>query len=128
MGSGITTPGSGITTRGIGISSVLWNQGSKFSTFWQSEIKILNDVFEVRDQNFGQKYRISNEKNIPRYDPVIIFFIALLSVVGEKEESSNTVNVRTRDNKVHGEKTIDQVLEKFAFLAKERIKDSEDEF
>lgn len=49
-------------------------------------------------------------------------------VVGEKEEISNTVNVRTRDNKVHGEKTIDQVLEKFAYLAKERIKDSEDEF
>ena len=57
-----------------------------------------------------------------------IFFFAFLSVVGEKEENSNTVNVRTRDNKVHGEKTIDQVLEKFAFLAKERIKDSEDEF
>lgn len=57
-----------------------------------------------------------------------VFFIAFLSVVGEKEENSNTVNVRTRDNKVHGEKTIDQVLEKFAFLAKERIKDSEDEF
>lgn len=55
-------------------------------------------------------------------------FVAFLSVVGEKEEISNTVNVRTRDNKVHGEKTIDQVLEKFAYLTKERIKDSEDEF
>lgn len=54
--------------------------------------------------------------------------IAFLSVVGEKEENSNTVNVRTRDNKVHGEKTVDQVLEKFAYLAKERIKDSEEEF
>lgn len=49
-------------------------------------------------------------------------------VVGEKEENSNTVNVRTRDNKVHGEKSLDQVLEKFAFLAKERIRNSEDEF
>ena len=55
-------------------------------------------------------------------------FVTFLSVVGEKEEISNTVNVRTRDNKVHGEKTIDQVLEKFAYLAKERIRDSEDEF
>ena len=54
--------------------------------------------------------------------------VAFLSVVGEKEEHSNTVNVRTRDNKVHGEKTVDQVLEKFAYLAKERIKDSEEEF
>jgi len=39
----------------------LWTRGSKFSTFWGSEIKILN-VFEIRDQNFGQKYGISNEK------------------------------------------------------------------
>ena len=49
-------------------------------------------------------------------------------MVGEKEESSNTVNVRTRDNKVHGEKSIDQVLEKFVYLAKERVRNSEDEF
>ncbi|RMX43801.1 hypothetical protein pdam_00017062 [Pocillopora damicornis] len=49
-------------------------------------------------------------------------------VVGEKEENSNTVNVRTRDNKVHGEKTVDEVLEKFAHLSKERIRDSEEEF
>lgn len=49
-------------------------------------------------------------------------------VVGEKEETSKTVNVRTRDNKVHGEKSIDQVLEKFSYLAKERIRNSEDEF
>lgn len=51
-----------------------------------------------------------------------------VSVVGEKEENSSTVNVRTRDNKVHGEKSLDQVLEKFACLAKERIRNSEDEF
>ena len=49
-------------------------------------------------------------------------------MVGEKEENSNTVNVRTRDNKVHGEVSIEQVLEKFAYLAKERVRNSEDEF
>ena len=48
--------------------------------------------------------------------------------MGEKEENCNTVNVRTRDNKVHGEKTINEVLDKFAHLSKERIKDSEEEF
>ena len=37
--------------RGIGISSV----------FVESGIKIFN-VFEIRDQNFGEKYGISNEK------------------------------------------------------------------
>lgn len=33
-------------------------------------------------------------------------------VVGEKEKAGNTVNVRTRDNKVHGEFTIDDLIVK----------------
>ena len=35
-----------------------WDQGSKFPMFLWSGIKILN-VFVIRDQNLGQKYRIS---------------------------------------------------------------------
>lgn len=58
----------------------------------------------------------------------MVFGFAFLSVVGEKEANSNTVNVRTRDNKVHGEVGVDQLLEKFAYLSKERIRNSEDEF
>lgn len=38
-----------------------WDQGSKFPMFLWSGIKILN-VFVIRDQNLGQKYRISYEK------------------------------------------------------------------
>ncbi|KRT80942.1 tRNA synthetase [Oryctes borbonicus] len=34
-------------------------------------------------------------------------------VVGEKERSRSTVNVRTRDNVVHGELSIEDVIEKF---------------
>jgi Anticodon binding domain len=45
------------------------------------------------------------------------FFVA---VVGEKEKTSRTVNVRTRDNKVHGEFTIQQVIEKFKNLQQTR--------
>nr|XP_022920739.1 threonine--tRNA ligase, cytoplasmic isoform X1 [Onthophagus taurus] len=37
-------------------------------------------------------------------------------VVGEKERSSNTVNVRTRDNVVHGEISVDGLIEKFNTL------------
>lgn len=36
-----------------------------------------------------------------------------VSVVGEKEKSGNTVNVRTRDNVVHGEIKVDALIEKF---------------
>jgi len=47
-------------------------------------------------------------------------------VVGEKESSNKTVNVRTRDNKVHGEFTLEAVLEKFKELAEQRILKSEE--
>lgn len=48
-------------------------------------------------------------------------------VVGEKERSSETVNVRTRDNKVHGEVSVDDLLVKMRRQADEFIK-NEDEF
>merc|ERR1719150_841665 len=47
-------------------------------------------------------------------------------VVGEKERSNETVNVRTRDNKVHGEFTLSAVLSKFEELSEERILNSEE--
>jgi len=47
-------------------------------------------------------------------------------VVGEKERSNKTVNVRTRDNKVHGEFTVDAVVEKFNNLRDDRVLKSEE--
>ena len=49
-------------------------------------------------------------------------------VVGEREETHGTVNIRTRDNKVHGERTIEQTIERFTQLARERVFNSEDTF
>ncbi|XP_048583343.1 threonine--tRNA ligase 1, cytoplasmic isoform X2 [Nematostella vectensis] len=49
-------------------------------------------------------------------------------VVGEKEATTGTVNVRTRDNKVHGEFSVEAVLNKFATLTSERVRNSEEEF
>ena len=42
--------------------------------------------------------------------------------------TSNTVNVRTRDNKVHGEKSLDALLDRFNALAESKKDDSEAEF
>jgi len=47
-------------------------------------------------------------------------------VVGEKEKSNETVNVRTRDNKIHGEFTLSAVLSKFKELADDKILNSEE--
>merc|ERR1711981_485521 len=49
-------------------------------------------------------------------------------VVGEKEKENETVNVRTRDNKVHGECSVDSVIPKFQKLTVERILKSEEDF
>ena len=47
-------------------------------------------------------------------------------VVGQNEVDNRTVNVRTRDNKVHGEFSLEAVLDKFQELAEQRILKSED--
>ena len=52
--------------------------------------------------------------------------LLLFSVVGEKEKANTTVNVRTRDNKVHGEQSVDSVVEKFKELAQRRLLNSEE--
>ncbi len=56
---------------------------------------------------------------------MVHFFVA---VVGEKEVANNTVNVRTRDNKVHGEHPIDHVISRFRDFAETQIPDAEEKF
>ncbi|XP_042216054.1 threonine--tRNA ligase 1, cytoplasmic-like isoform X2 [Homarus americanus] len=49
-------------------------------------------------------------------------------VVGEKEKTNNTLNVRTRDNKVHGEHSVADVIQKLTTLRVNRVKNWEDSF
>lgn len=49
-------------------------------------------------------------------------------VVGEKEKASGTVNIRTRDNKVHGERTVEETVERLQQLKHSRSKQAEEEF
>ncbi|NP_001005932.1 threonine--tRNA ligase 1, cytoplasmic isoform 2 [Danio rerio] len=49
-------------------------------------------------------------------------------VVGEKEKSSDTVNVRTRDNKVHGERSLTDCMERLKQLKASRTRNAEEEF
>ena len=49
-------------------------------------------------------------------------------VVGEKEASNGTVNVRTRDNKVHGEHSIEKVIERFSVFNSSKCPDAEETF
>ncbi|CAL8350034.1 unnamed protein product [Merluccius merluccius] len=49
-------------------------------------------------------------------------------VVGEKEKMTNSVNVRTRDNKVHGELSLSEVLSRLTLLKQSRCRHAEEEF
>jgi len=49
-------------------------------------------------------------------------------VVGEKELTAQTVNVRTRDNKIHGEHSLDHVISRFNCFRDERTIDAEEKF
>ncbi|KAH9497328.1 Threonine--tRNA ligase 1, cytoplasmic [Dermatophagoides farinae] len=49
-------------------------------------------------------------------------------VVGDKESANNTVNVRTRDNKIHGEISILDLIEKFQQFKKEKTINAEEIF
>ena len=50
------------------------------------------------------------------------------AVVGEKEQTHKTVNVRTRDNKVHGEHGLDHVEARMKHFVESRQKDAEETF
>jgi threonyl-tRNA synthetase len=49
-------------------------------------------------------------------------------VVGEIEKASATVNVRTRDNKVHGEIEIDKLIQKFQNFKETKARSCEENF
>lgn len=49
-------------------------------------------------------------------------------VVGEKEKASDTVNIRTRDNKVHGERTVPETVTRLQQLRGSRSRQAEEEF
>lgn len=49
-------------------------------------------------------------------------------VLGEREKAAGTVNVRTRDNKVLGEKSVDELIARFKELYAKKTLNSEDSF
>lgn len=49
-------------------------------------------------------------------------------VVGEKERANNAVNVRTRDNKIHGEISLASAIDKLKNLKESRTLNAEEEF
>lgn len=49
-------------------------------------------------------------------------------MVGDKEKTANTVNIRTRDNNVHGEFSIEETIQRLEKLKISKTNNSEVEF
>ena len=58
----------------------------------------------------------------------VLLVVCCYAVVGEKEQSNNTVNVRTRDNHVHGELNLDDLIARLLRLKKSRVNSDLEEF
>ena len=54
--------------------------------------------------------------------------VRMVAVVGERELANGTVNVRTRDNKVHGEHPLDHVTERFRHFRDTYAQNAEESF
>jgi len=61
---------------------------------------------DITDNKLAKKIR---EAQLEQYNYIL--------VVGEEERSTNTVNSRTRDNVVHGSKTLDEIIAEFRVMA-----------
>jgi threonyl-tRNA synthetase len=57
---------------------------------------------DTSDRKLAKKIR---EAQLAQYNYIL--------VIGEKEQADGTVNVRTRDNQVHGERTVDRLISEF---------------
>lgn len=67
---------------------------------------------DLSDKTIQKKVR---EAQLAQYNYIL--------VVGDGEVAAQTVNVRTRDNAQHGQKSIPDVLAEFAQLTREFTKD-----
>jgi len=63
---------------------------------------------ELSDKKLDKKIR---ECQLAQYNYIL--------VVGDKEAEAGTINVRTRDNQRHGEKSVEQLIREFAQLLEE---------
>merc|ERR1712117_516251 len=87
-------------------------------------------MIAVLTENFGGKWPFWLSPRQAMVVPVAPLYNdyarEVADMMREKGSSNTTVNVRTRDNKVHGEFTLEAVLDKFQELAQQRILKSED--
>jgi len=85
----------------------------KFNNYANEVRSLIHDAgfyvdCESSDKSLQKKIR---ESQLAQYNYIL--------VVGEQEETSRTVNVRTRDNVVHGTKKIEEVIQEFKQLAEQ---------
>uniref|UniRef100_A0A8D2L0V3 threonine--tRNA ligase n=1 Tax=Varanus komodoensis TaxID=61221 RepID=A0A8D2L0V3_VARKO len=105
------------------------NYGGKWP-FWLSPQQIMVIPVSPTCEEYAQQVRTktSAEKGTVRASQAMLALFCSFAVVGEKEKANNAVNVRTRDNKVHGEVAVTSAIEKLTTLKVLRTLHAEEEF
>jgi threonyl-tRNA synthetase len=85
----------------------------KFDDYAREVCHVIHDAgffvdHDLSDKKLQKKIR---EAQLAQYNYIL--------VVGEKEKTDRTANVRTRDNVVHGEKKLEELIADFHLLTKE---------
>uniref|UniRef100_A0A663MNB9 threonine--tRNA ligase n=1 Tax=Athene cunicularia TaxID=194338 RepID=A0A663MNB9_ATHCN len=93
---------------------------------YAQQVRVCSEFFEAGfmsdvdlDQSCTLNKKIRNAQ-LAQYNFIL--------VVGEKEKANNAVNVRTRDNKVHGEISLSSAIEKLRKFKSSHIPNVEEEF
>uniref|UniRef100_A0A8B9VNK0 threonine--tRNA ligase n=1 Tax=Anas zonorhyncha TaxID=75864 RepID=A0A8B9VNK0_9AVES len=93
---------------------------------YAQQVRVCSEFFEAGfmsdvdlDQSCTLNKKIRNAQ-LAQYNFIL--------VVGEKEKANNAVNVRTRDNKVHGEISVSSAIEKLKKFKNSHIPNAEEEF
>ncbi|PIO25271.1 hypothetical protein AB205_0130530, partial [Aquarana catesbeiana] len=102
------------------------NYGGKWP-FWLSPQQVMVVPVGPSCEDYAQQVIIAEGNSSKCLAPLTNKTFVVL-VVGEKERSNKAVNVRTRDNKVHGEVPIALAIEKLTKLKKSQSKNAEEEF
>ncbi|KAB1257100.1 Threonine--tRNA ligase 2; cytoplasmic [Camelus dromedarius] len=85
------------------------------------------DVLEAYEK-LDAESKILTVKMIQNQGKLILICLQAQHLVGEKEKANNAVNVRTRDNKIHGEISVASAMDRLKNLKTSRTLNAEEEF
>ncbi|XP_059157056.1 threonine--tRNA ligase 1, cytoplasmic-like isoform X1 [Physella acuta] len=103
--------------------SIVITVAPAFDDYAQEVMKKIHDAGFICEHDLDQGTTMNKKIRNAQLSQYNFIF-----VVGEKELANKTANVRTRDNKIHGEHSIDHIIARFQEFKKNKSLDAEEIF